>query len=87
MPTCTWSSSVTGSEVLVDLSDIRFLFTATRGLTLDRSRQRTAEVSNTNTSHNHHVPVSATNGNCCFVISECEISLEVFVSSLTPDNR
>lgn len=31
-PTCTWSSSVTGSLVLVDLSAVGFLFTATRGL-------------------------------------------------------
>lgn len=35
--TCTWSSSVTGSEVLVDLSAIRFLFTASRGLALEKS--------------------------------------------------
>lgn len=37
--TCTWSSSVTGSEVLVDLSAIRFLLTAIRGLALERSTQ------------------------------------------------
>ena len=34
--TCTWSSSVTGSEVLVDLSVIRFLLVG-RGLALDNS--------------------------------------------------
>ncbi len=36
-PTWTWSSSVTGSLVLVDLSTIRFLFTATRGFALGSS--------------------------------------------------
>ena len=34
--TCTWSSSVTGSEVLVDLSVIRFLRVG-RGRALDKS--------------------------------------------------
>lgn len=38
--TCMWSSSVTGSEVLVDLSDVRFFLVISRGLDRDKSMNR-----------------------------------------------
>lgn len=42
--TWTWSSSVTGSEVLVDLSAIRFFLVAARGLVLEKSGEQEGQV-------------------------------------------
>lgn len=44
--TCTWSSSITGSLVLVDLSAVRFRFMAWRGFVLATSRKRQEENPN-----------------------------------------